>query len=98
MVDLPYLLLIMFIFITMPWRITYIIQTIKDMRDDTAERKSFFKLLRNIFKDYACIFMNILLLVSIFKTKKALFLIKRNYRLNFFKGFLEYSYYTELIK
>ena len=91
-------MLILFIFISMPWRITYIIQAIRDVRDDPSSRKSFFKLLKNIFKDYACIFMNILLLVSVFKTKKAIFLIKRNYRLNFFKGFLEYSYYNELIK
>jgi hypothetical protein len=30
--DLPYLFLILFIFMTMPWRINYLIQTIKDMR------------------------------------------------------------------
>jgi hypothetical protein len=40
--------------------------------------------------------MNIALLLSGFKTKKALFLIRRNYRLNFFIGFLEYSYFQEL--
>lgn len=80
----------------MPWRINYIIQTIKDMRDDSKERKAFFKLIRNIFKDYACIFMNIFLLLSIFKTKKSLLLIRRNYRLNFFIGFLDFAYYNEL--
>jgi hypothetical protein len=95
--DIPYLLLMLLIFITMPWRINYLIQTVKDMREDSQERKSFFKLIRNFFKDYACIFLNIVLLISIFKTKKALFLIRRNYRLNFFIGFLEYSYFTELI-
>ena len=42
--------------------------------------------------------MNIILLFSGFKTRKALILIKRNYRLNFFVGFLEYSYFNELIK
>lgn len=76
------------VFVTMPWRINYIIQTIKDMREDSQERKTFFKLMKNIFKDYACILMNIILLLSVFKTMKAFLLIRRNYRLNFFIGFL----------
>jgi hypothetical protein len=32
LVDLPYLLLMIFVFMTMPWRINYLIQTVKDMR------------------------------------------------------------------
>ena len=82
----------------MPWRFNYIIQAIKDTRDDRDERKSFIKLLRNIFKDYMCIIMNLVLLFSGFKTRKAILLIRRNYRLNFFIGFLEYSYFNELVK
>lgn len=54
--------------------------------------------MRNIFKDYACIIINAVLLLSGFKTRKALLLIRRNYRLNFFIGFLEYSYFQELSK
>lgn len=42
--------------------------------------------------------MNILLLLSGFKSRKALLLIRRNYRLNFFIGFLEYGYFNELVK
>lgn len=42
--------------------------------------------------------MNIILLLSVFKTRKALIMIRRNYRLNFFIGFLEYGYFNELIK
>jgi hypothetical protein len=72
----------------MPWRVNYIIQAIRDTRDDGRERRAFLRLLRNIFKDYACILLNIILLLSGFKTKKSLLLIRRNYRLNFFIGFL----------
>ena len=86
--DLPYLLLIAVLFVTVPWRINYILQAIRDTRDDSGERKAFIKLLKNIFKDYLCIFMNLILLFSGFKTRKALLLIRRNYRLNFFIGFL----------
>jgi len=96
--DLPYLFVIAILFVAMPWRINYIVQAIKDTRDDSGERKAFIKLLRNIFKDYLCIFMNLVLLFSGFKTRKALLLIRRNYRLNFFIGFLEYSYFNELLK
>ena len=96
--DLPYLLVIAILFLTMPWRINYIVQAIKDTRDDSGERKSFIKLLRNLFKDYLCICINLVLLLSGFKTRKALLLIRRNYRLNFFIGFLEYSYFNELLK
>jgi hypothetical protein len=88
MIDIPYLFVILVIFITMPWRINYIIKTIKEMRDDASERKSFFKLLKNILKDYACIFMSLFLLLSGFKTKRGILLIRRNFHLNFFIGFL----------
>jgi len=77
----------------MPWRINYIIQTLYDIRDNKNERRAFLKLLKNALKDYACIFMNLLLFLSVFKTKKALILFKKNYKLNFFIGFLEFSYY-----
>jgi len=53
--------------------------------------------MKNILKDYLCIFLNILLLFSIVKTKKAIQLIVRNYRLNFFVGFLRYSYLKDLV-
>lgn len=96
--DLPYLILIAFLLVTMPWRVNYILQAVRDARDDKDERKSFIRLLRNIFKDYACIILNIMLLLSGFKSRKALLLIRRNYRLNFFIGFLEYSYFNELVK
>lgn len=33
--DIPYLLLTILIFIVMPWRINYIIQTLQDLRDDS---------------------------------------------------------------
>lgn len=86
--DFPYLIIIALLLILMPWRINYILQAIRDTRDDSGERKAFLRLFKSIFKDYACIFLNILLLLSGFKTSKALLLIKRNYRLNFFIGFL----------
>jgi hypothetical protein len=52
--------------------------------------------MKNILKDYLCIFLSILLLLSIVKTKKAIQLIMRNYRLNFFVGFLKYSFLKDL--
>ena len=96
--DFPYLVVILLLFVTMPWRFNYIIQAIREVREDIRSRKAFLTLLKNIFKDYACIFLNVVLLLSGFKTNKALLLIKRNYRLNFFIGFLEYSYFEELQK
>jgi hypothetical protein len=48
--------------------------------------------MRNVFKDYLCILLNILLLLSGVKSRKAIALIKRNYQLNFFVGFLKYSF------
>jgi hypothetical protein len=96
--DVPYLIVIGVLFLTMPWRINHILRAIRDTREDSDERKAFIQLLRQIFKDYACIFMNVVLLLSGFKTRKALILIRRNYRLNFFIGFLTYSYFNELLK
>lgn len=58
------------------------------MREDASSRRAFFKLLKNILKDYACIFMSIILILSGFKTKRGLQLMKRNFHLNFFIGFL----------
>lgn len=52
--------------------------------------------MKNIVKDYTCIFLSLVLLFSGIKTKKAFILIRRNFRLNFFIGFLEYSYFKEL--
>jgi len=53
--------------------------------------------LRNVFKDYLCILINVVLLLSLVKSRKAIGLILRNYRLNFFVGFLKYSFFKELL-
>lgn len=50
------------------------------------------KVMKKVFKDYLCIFLNIILLFSGVKTVKAIELMMRNYRLNFFVGFLKYSF------
>ena len=96
LVDVPYMLLMLLVLATMPWRVNYVLRAVKDMREDAHERKAFFRLLRNFFKDYACILLSAVLLLSGFKTRKAIILIRRNFRLNFFIGFLEYSYFKEL--
>lgn len=81
-----------FVLVIMPWRFFYLKKALKQMKEDSAERYQMIKVMKNVFKDYLCIFINIILLMSIVKTKKAIRLIIRNYRLNFFVGFLKYSF------
>lgn len=81
-----------FVLVIMPWRFFYLKKALKQMKEDSAERYQVIKVMKNVFKDYLCIFINIILLMSIVKTKKAIRLIIRNYRLNFFVGFLKYSF------
>ena len=50
--DIPYLGLMIFLVITLPWRIFYIKKAVLMMRDDKQNRKEFVKLLKKIAKDY----------------------------------------------
>lgn len=90
--DMPYFGVMLLVLVMMPWRINYLLKAISCSREDPSNRRQILQLLRNVAKDYACVAINVVLLLSGFKTKKALLLIKRNFRLNFFVGFLKYSY------
>lgn len=66
------------------------------MRDDKIYRRQFILLIRKVSQDYRCIFLYVILLLSIVKTKRTAYLIIRNIKLNFYVGFLKYSHYQEL--
>ena len=94
--DLPYLISLLVMLVIMPWRIFYIIEVIVGFRKGFEDRRKFFNLAKNIIKDYLCILLTMVLIFTIIKAKKAVKLALKNFRLNFFVGFLKYSYYQEL--
>lgn len=49
-----------------------------------------------IAKDYQCIVLYLLLILSIVKTKRAIKLFIRNFKLNFYVGTLKYSHLQQL--
>ena len=80
----------------MPWRYHYLAKAFQGMITDPVNRKEFKQIIKKVGKDYLCIFLSVVLLFTGIKTKKALLLIRKNFRLNFFVGFLKYEYLQEL--
>lgn len=90
--DIPYLLLSVFLVLTLPWRFHYIKRALLLLRDHKRNRIEFQNLLGKLSNDYLCILLYIILLLSFVKTRRTLTLIYRNFKINFYVGYLRYSH------
>ena len=81
---------------TLPWRLFYVRRCVLLLRESRHNRGEFHSLAKKLANDYLCILLYLVLLLSGIKTRRALTLIYRNFKLNFYVGYLKYSHLKEL--
>jgi hypothetical protein len=103
--DLPFAVISLALLILFPWRFNYLWNVIKDQHtripivlrnhkiNVAGKRKEILILAWNIIKtDFVCFILNIILILSISKTKKGIELAIKNVKRNLIQGFLPYDY------
>lgn len=103
--DIPFAILVVLMLVLFPWRFNYLWNIVKDQHERVpiimrngrinvpGKRRYILQLFWTIIKtDFACILLNILLILSVYKIKRVVQLGYKNIRRNLFQGFLSYDY------